>query len=186
MARDIYMHYFFKKSPNGKLNDILFEADKSKVQVGDAKICIGQYPFFTSGASILTCNEYFVDGRYCFLNTGGNANVKFYVGKSAYSTDTWYIYTNNNMTDYLYLLLSTLKEELNKKYFQGTGLKHLQKDLLRNKDIYIITEAELYNFNNIIEPLFDSISKNIREIEKLVSLCDFLLPLLMNSQATIE
>lgn len=186
MAQDIYMHCFFKKSSNGKLNDILLEANKSKVQVGYAKNCSGQYPFFTSGASILTLNEYFVDGRYCFLNTGGNADVKFYVGKSAYSTDTWCICTNNDMDDYLYLLLSTLKEEINKKYFQGTGLKHLQKDLLKNKDIYIPTEAELYKFNNIVKPLFDNISKNISEIEKLVNLRDFLLPLLMNGQATIE
>ncbi|TQC51344.1 hypothetical protein E1I18_03075 [Mycoplasmopsis mucosicanis] len=186
MAQDIYMHYFFKKSPNGKLNDIILESDKSKIQVGDAKNCIGQYPFFTSGTSILTWNEYFVDGRYCFLNTGGNADVKFYAGKSAYSTDTWCIYTNNNMTDYMYLLLLTLKEELNKKYFQGTGLKHLQKDLLKNKDIYIPTEIELSNFNNIIEPLFNNISKNTSEIEKLVGLRDFLLPLLMNGQAKID
>lgn len=186
MAQDIYMHYFLKKSPNGKLNDILFEADKSNVQVSDAKNCIGQYPFFTSGTSILTWNKYFVDGRYCFLNTGGNADVKFYVGKSSYSTDTWCIYTNNDMTDYLYLLLFAIKEELNKKYFQGTGLKHLQKDLLKNKDIYIPTENELFNFNNMVKPMFDNISRNKMEIEKLVSLRDFLLPLLMNAQATIS
>ncbi|MHA0297340.1 restriction endonuclease subunit S [Mesomycoplasma ovipneumoniae] len=186
MAQDIYMHWFFKKSPNGKLKDILLEATKSNVQVGDAKNCIGQYPFFTSGASILTWNKYFVNGRYCFLNTGGNADVKFYVGKSSYSTDTWCIYTKNDMNDYLYLLLLTIKEELNKKYFQGTGLKHLQKYLLINKDIYIPTESELFNFNNIVKPIFDNISSNKRETEKLTTLRDYLLPLLLNGQVTIE
>ncbi|WP_341490410.1 restriction endonuclease subunit S [Mesomycoplasma ovipneumoniae] len=186
MAQDIYMHWFFKKSPNGKLKDILLEAAKSNVQVGDAKNCIGQYPFFTSGASILTWNKYFVNGRYCFLNTGGNADVKFYVGKSSYSTDTWCIYTKNDMNDYLYLLLLTIKEELNKKYFQGTGLKHLQKYLLINKDIYIPTESELFNFNNIVKPIFDNISSNKRETEKLATLRDYLLPFLLNGQVTIE
>ncbi|MHA0315901.1 restriction endonuclease subunit S [Mesomycoplasma ovipneumoniae] len=186
MAQDIYMHWFFKKSPNGKLKDILLEAAKSNVQVGDAKNCIGQYPFFTSGASILTWNKYFVNGRYCFLNTGGNADVKFYVGKSSYSTDTWCIYTKNDMNDYLYLLLLTIKEELNKKYFQGTGLKHLQKYLLINKDIYIPTESELFNFNNIVKPIFDNISSNKRETEKLATLRDYLLPLLLNGQVNIE
>lgn len=52
--------------------------DKSKVQVGEAKESDGEYPFFTSGEAILHWKEYFVDGRNCFLDTGGNADVKFY------------------------------------------------------------------------------------------------------------
>ena len=88
MAYDIYMHTFFSKKPNAKLKDILTEAEKSVIQVGEAKTSNGEYPFFTSGATILKWNEPFVDGRNCFLNTGGNADVKFYVGKAAYSTDT--------------------------------------------------------------------------------------------------
>ena len=81
MAYDIYMHTFFSKKPNAKLKEILTEAEKSVIQVGEAKTSNGEYPFFTR-------NEPFVDGRNCFLNTGGNADVKFYVGKAAYSTDT--------------------------------------------------------------------------------------------------
>ena len=37
-----------------------------------------------------------VDGRNSFLNTGGNAAVKFYIGEAAYSTDTWCITANQN------------------------------------------------------------------------------------------
>ena len=136
MAYDTYMHTFYGKKPNGKLSDILVENDKSKVQVGEAKESDGEYPFFTSGEAILRWKEHFVDGRNCFLNTGGNADVKFYVGKAAYSTDTWCISANQNLGDYLYLLLLSIKPELNKKFFQGTGLKHLQKPLLKDRPIY--------------------------------------------------
>ena len=114
------MHTFFSKKPNGKLKDILIEADKSSVQVGEAKQSTGEYPFFTSGSAILKWDIPFINGRNCFLNTGGNADVKFYVGEAAYSTDTWCISTNNNMSDYLYLLLVSIKPELNQKFFQGT------------------------------------------------------------------
>lgn len=38
MAYDIYMHTFFSKKPNAKLKDILTEAEKSSIQVGEAKI----------------------------------------------------------------------------------------------------------------------------------------------------
>lgn len=118
-----------------------------------------------------------------FLNTGGNAGVNFYVGKSHYSTDTWCISTKN-LSDYLYLLLKIIEPELNKKFFQGTGLKHLQKDLLKKFAIYIPTNQEREHFNKFVCPLFDTISKNQRENYLLENLRDFLLPLLMNGQVT--
>ena len=186
MAYDIYMYSFYGKIPNGKLKDILVEADKSSVQVGEAKQSTGEYPFFTSGSAILKWDTPFVNGRNCFLNTGGNADVKFYVGEAAYSTDTWCISSNKNMSDYLYLLLVSIKPELNQKFFQGTGLKHLQKPLLKDRDIYIPDFEELQIFNEQVNPMFNVISENTRENQELITLRDWLLPMLMNGQATIS
>lgn len=163
MAYDVYMHTFFEKKPSGKIVDLLMENEKSKVQVGEAKTSDGDYPFFTSGEAILSWDYPFVEGRNCFLNTGGNADVKFYVGKAAYSTDTWCITGKDNKADYLYLLLKSIKPELDQKFFQGTGLKHLQKPLLKDRPIYIPTEQELNSFNKQIQPMFNIISENTRE-----------------------
>lgn len=185
MAYDIYMYSFYGKIPNGKLKDILVEADKSSVQVGEAKQSTGEYPFFTSGSAILKWDTPFVNGRNCFLNTGGNADVKFYVGEAAYSTDTWCISSNKNMSDYLYLLLVSIRPELNQKFFQGTGLKHLQKPLLKDRDIYIPDFEELQIFNEQVNPMFNVISENTRENQELIALRDWILPMLMNGQATI-
>ena len=182
MAYDIYMYSFYGKIPNGKLKDILVEADKSSVQVGEAKQSTGEYPFFTSGSAILKWDTPFVNGRNCFLNTG---DVKFYVGEAAYSTDTWCISSNKNMSDYLYLLLVSIRPELNQKFFQGTGLKHLQKPLLKDRDIYIPDFEELQIFNEQVNPMFNVISENTRENQELIALRDWLLPMLMNGQATI-
>lgn len=186
MAYDIYMHTFFSKKPNAKLKDILTETEKSSIQVGEAKISNGKYPFFTSGSTILKWNEPFVDGRNCFLNTGGNADVKFYVGKAAYSTDTWSVSAKSEMSDYLYLMLFSIKPELDQKFFQGTGLKHLQKPLLKDRPIYVPEKMELEAFNRQVMPMFDIISENTRENQQLTSLRDWLLPMLMNGQATIS
>lgn len=185
MAYDTYMHYFLTKKSNGKLADILIENEKSKVQVGDAKNSKGSYPFFTSGKEILRWKESFIDGRNCFLNTGGNADVKFYVGRAAYSTDTWCISADNYLTDYLYLLLLSIKPELDKKFFLGTGLKHLQKPLLKERLIYIPNEEEINDFNAKIQPWLDMIAENGRENQHLIELRDWLLPMLMNGQVTI-
>lgn len=185
-ASDIYMHLFFRKTKNGKLSDILIEHEKSTIQVGEAKNIKGNYPFFTSGQAIFEWTKPLVDGRNCFLNTGGNADVKFYVGETAYSTDTWCVSGKNQLSDYLYLLLDSIRIELNQKFFQGTGLKHLQKELLKNKPIYIPNENEANAFNKCIQPIFNMVSEKTRENQELTSLRDWLLPMLMNGQAVVE
>ena len=185
MAYTTYMHMFFKKTANGKLGDIIVENPKSTIQVGYAKDKDGNYPFFTSGVAILRWSEPLIDGRNCFLNTGGNADIKFYVGKTAYSTDTWCITAKDDLSDYLYLCLESIRPELNIKFFQGTGLKHLQKPLLKDRPIYIPSKQEIKAFNREIQPYFNMISDNTRETQKLTALLDWLLPMLMNGQATI-
>lgn len=186
MASTAFMHYFFERTPNGKLGSIIIEHPKSNIQVGEAQNSSGNVPFFTSGDSILKWDTVLVDDRCCYLNTGGNADVKFYVGKAAYSTDTWCISGTDQLSDYLYLLLYAIKPELDKKFFQGTGLKHLQKPLLKDRPIYIPTTQELNVFNAQIMPMMTKISENTRENQRLMSIRDWLLPLLMNGQATVE
>ena len=187
MAYDTFMHSFFRKESNGKLGDIIVENAKSPIQVGDAKAANnGDIPFFTSGDAVLKWPEALVTGRNCYLNTGGNADVKFYVGDAAYSTDTWCITASGEMSDYLYLLLLSIKPELNQKYFQGTGLKHLQKPMLKDRPIYIPVTKELETFNKTVQPWFDMIASNVKESQSLVALRDWLLPMLMNGQAVIE
>ena len=185
MAYAEYMHMFYSKSPNAKLGDVIVEHSKSSVQVGEAKEQPGNVPFFTSGDAIYRWTEPFVSDRSIFLNTGGNADVKFYVGDAAYSTDTWCISGKDNLSDYVYLMLKSIKPELDQKFFQGTGLKHLQKPLLKDRLIYIPSNAELEAFNADIQPWLSMVSDNIRESEELTALRDWLLPMLMNGQATI-
>ena len=185
-AFTIFLHNFSNKTPNGKIGDIVIEKPKSNVKVGEAKETKGNYPFFTSGDSILEWNDYAVDGRNLFLNTGGNAGVKFYVGKAMYSTDTWCISTNNNLSDYLYLYFKSIKNELDRKFFHGSGLKHLQKPLLKQEKLYIPSDKELKEFNEQIQVMFDTIAKNKIENKKLIELKNFLLPLLMNGQINVD
>ena len=186
MVYQTYMHMFFGKKPNGLLKDFLVENEKSRIPVGDAKGKQGIYPFFTSGDAVYKWNDALCDGKFIFLNTGGNADVKFYVGKSAYSTDTWCISFKNNLTEYMYLLLLSMKEELNKKYFQGTGLKHLQKPQLFKMPVYIPSNDELSAFNNAVVNPLATISHNYQENESLKDMRNYLLPLLMNGQITIQ
>ncbi len=181
LAYKIYEYYFKYKPKNAKLEQIIIENPKSNIMVKNAQKTQDKYPFFTSGDNILSYPKAIIDGRNCFLNTGGNAGIKFYVGKASYSTHTWCICANE-FSDYLYLLLSSIKTHINQSFFQGTSLKHLQKNLLKKYPIYMPSAHEIKKFNQIIMPLLTLISINTRTSKKLEQIKDFLLPLLLKQQ----
>ncbi len=181
LAYKIYKYYFKYKPKNAKLEQIIIENPKSNIMVKNAQKTQDKYPFFTSGDNILSYPKAIIDGRNCFLNTGGNAGIKFYVGKASYSTDTWCICANE-FSDYLYLLLSSIKTHINQSFFQGTSLKHLQKNLLKKYPIYMPSVHEIKKFNQIMMPLLTLISINTRTSKKLEQIRDFLLPLLLKQQ----
>lgn len=164
------------------IGKIIIEKEKSMIQVGEAKNQHGKYPFFTSGNEIYETNEFLTDGRNCYLSTGGKAKVQYYIGKSSYSTDTWVITAKDNLEDYLYLFIKSIENILDKKYFAGTGLKHLQKEWLKDTKIVIPNDGVLKKFNILSKPMFNKISQSYKENKVLLKLRDFLLPLLMNGQ----
>lgn len=169
-----------------KFGDLIIENEKSKVQVGDAINSDGTIPFFTSGDDVLRVDLEMVDGINIYLNTGGNANAKFYNGKASYSTDTWCIKGKNNLTNYLALYLLSIKEYLYIKFFHGTGLKHLQKPLLKNELILVPEEVVLERINRIVDPITLEIGNCLNENYNLVKFRDFILPLLMNGQVELK
>jgi len=58
--------------------------------------------------------------------------------------------------------------------------------ILKDRRIYIPSDEEIREFNSKIQPLMDMISANTRENKRLIGLRDWLLPMLMNGQATVN
>lgn len=177
--------YFFKNNTKSNfvvLNDIICEKDKSKIQVSDVQDASGYIPFFTSGDTILYTNKKIESGFNIFLSTGGNAKVQAYYGDVAYSTDTWCITAKNNLQFYLFGYLKHIESQMDKLYFHGTGLKHLQKPIFLNSIISIPNQDLLMKYNTIVEPIYHQISKIEQSIIRLQYLKNKLLPLLINQQ----
>lgn len=153
-----------------KIGDVIYENQKSKIQVGIAKeIKNGKYKFFTSGESEYSHDDYLIDGENIYLSTGGNAIVKYFKGKASYSTDTFAISTNqeNIYTKYLFYFLENIIDEINLNYFKGVGLRHLQKNDFRNIQLPLPPQNIQEKIINEIETLevFEKNSKD--KIEKL-------------------
>lgn len=168
-----------------RLKDIIVENPKSKIKVSDVKND-GEIPFFTSGADILSTNESIVSGLNCYLNTGGNADVKYYYGEASYSTDTWCITAENETKYILPFVLNKIKPSMDKVFFQGTGLRHLQKNLLREYQFCFPDSNVVKEFSKLASDIFKEQHYLLEENKKLESLKQFLLPLLMNGQVTIN
>lgn len=117
-----------------KIERAIIEQGKSKIQVSAVKDNEnGVYPFYTSGEGIFKANDYLIDGENIFLNTGGKAGVSFYSGKASYSTDTYAISSQQDfLAKFLFYILLDLTTFINKYYFKGSGLKHLQKKDFKN------------------------------------------------------
>lgn len=134
-----------------ELGSLYLEKRKSKFKVSDATN-YGGIPFYTSGDAILEHNETQTDGENIFLATGGIANVKFYNGKVSYSTDTYVIVGKENIsTQFLYFKILDQLYYINTNYFQGSGLKHLQKKDFR-KHLFVMpkTKGEQQSIANIL------------------------------------
>ena len=180
------MDFISNKPSNGKLGDIIIENEKSKIMVNEAKTSEGEFPFFTSGQALLYVKDYIIDGQNIFLNTGGNADIKHYIGKASYSTDTWSIKAIDKLTDYLYILLFISKSEINDNYFEGSALKHLQKSNLKNKEIYIPTKDECIYLYSTLHPLITNIVDNLKQNRQLVKIRNLLLPKLMSGEIDVS
>lgn len=170
---------------SSKLKNIIVENPKSKIKVSDVKND-GEIPFFTSGTDILSTSESIVSGLNCYLNTGGNADVKYYYGEASYSTDTWCITAENETKYILPFVLNKIKPSMDKVFFQGTGLRHLQKNLLREYQFCLPDSNVVKEFSKLASDILKKQHYLLEENKKLESLKQFLLPLLMNGQVTIN
>ena len=150
-----------------ELGNLYLEKRKSKFKVSDATN-YGGIPFYTSGDAVLEHNEIQTDGENIFLATGGIANVKFYNGKVAYSTDTYVIVGKENIsTQFLYFKILDQLYYINTNYFQGSGLKHLQKKDFR-KHLFALpkTEIEQTTITNILSKTVQAIANTEALIAK--------------------
>ena len=149
------------------ISECVVEKKKSPIKVDDAAN-FGQYPFFTSGEAVLQHDCKLIDGENLYLATGGMANIKYFNGEAAYSTDTYVLGTKENICPkFMYYVLLFLKQYIDINYFQGSGLKHLQKKDFKRHEI-IIPESmdEQQRIADALSKLDDSLSQTQSLIDK--------------------
>ena len=178
---------FMLKAENKKINGSFVTAkDLVEVLTGkeDANFSIqnGKFIFFTCSNEILKCNEYKYDSSSILIAGNGDFNVKHYTGKfNAYQRT--YILTPQKDYYALLYLASLYRIESFKSKSTGSIVKFITKEDIENIPLFIPENKSIINILNKMIILKEN---NFIENEILIKLRDFLLPLLMNGQATIS
>ena len=87
---------------------------------------------------------------------------------------------------YIYLLMQTLSEVINKLGQGGSTIVNLSKAQFGKIKVCIPSVATMRGFDEIVAPLFTMILKNQKEIIRLSSLRDTLLPKLMSGEIDVS
>jgi type I restriction enzyme S subunit len=143
----------------------------------------GKYPFFTCSNDILRCDDYKFEGNVILIAGNGDFNVKHYIGKFNAYQRTYVIKPYDEK--YVGLFHIYCKESIEKfeKGSNGSIVKFITLKDIQNIIMLDSNNNDLLTPFNIALELIDSLKK---QNEELVSLRDFLLPLLMNGQVTFK
>ena len=143
----------------------------------------GLYAFFTCGDNVLRCDKAAFDGKAILVAGNGNFNVKYYEGKFNAYQRTYVLMPNNKK--YFWPIYIGLLETTSKfiKGSNGSIVKFIKKGDIEDVSILLPKNLELLNVFNGCLTYIDRVKK---ENSYLSNLRDFLLPMLMNGQVSVE
>jgi type I restriction enzyme S subunit len=143
----------------------------------------GEYKFFTCSQDTLLCDTAAFEGHAVLIAGNGDFNVKHYSGKfNAYQRTYVLIPTDDKYYGCMYIALND-KVLAFKTGSNGSIVKFITKGDVEGATIFDVPQSALYRSINSIIYQIEHLN---REGEELTRLRDWLLPMLMNGQATVE
>ena len=145
----------------------------------------GKYAFFTCGEKILSCDDYAFEGKAILLAGNGTFGIKRYAGKF-------------NAYQRTYVLIPNKESHFPLVYYSVKAQAQQLTDGSRGSIVKFITIGDIKDINLILPPdpsvcstellnnLFDESDTLIKENEELAKLRDWLLPMLMNGQVSVN
>jgi type I restriction enzyme S subunit len=145
----------------------------------------GKYHFFTCGESALKCDDFVFEGKAVLLAGNGSFSVKRYEGKfNAYQRTYVLIPKQDDLFAPLYFAANDKIKTLTSGS-RGSIVKFITKGDI--EDIYIpLPTSRKLSFVETLNACFSKSSRLYEQNLELVLLRDWLLPMLMNGQVTVE
>lgn len=181
----VYNETLKREIPKGWSVKRIDELCEVKTGKEDANVSVpdGDYKFFTCADEPLRCNTPCFSGKSILIAGNGNFNVKHYNGNFNAYQRTYVLQPGDEFYGITFIEAKN-KTELFTKGSNGSIVKFITKGDVGS--IYVLTSPramELYETFNTILAEIDAVQS---ENEKLASLRDWLLPMLMNGQIKVS
>jgi len=141
--------------------------EKSWIQASKGKL-FGEYDFYTSSQELIKKTDIpLFPGDSIVMGTGGMASVNYSRYNYSSSTDCFNFKMSNN-TKILYYYLKALQNIINDIGFQGTGLKHLQKDFILNMKFHLPNKEEQKSIIDYLDERINKIDNAILQQKEVI------------------
>lgn len=143
----------------------------------------GQYKFFTCAQETIRCDTPAFSGHAILIAGNGDFNVKHYTGQFNAYQRTYVLIPNDDKYYAIMYIAAQQRIQAFKQGSNGSIVKFITKGDVENIPLLIPED------DSLLEPLnkiLERIEHCEREIDELTKLRDWLLPMLMNGQATVE
>jgi len=149
-----------------RVSDLVRELPKSRLPAGNATDD-GQFLFYVSGPAPLRCDTAIHEGNALILSTGGNAAVHYGQGCYSYSTDCWALEPINQKVEakFLYYFISSQIDRIGILGFEGSGLRHLRKNFVRQYSVPDIARPE----QTKIAEVLSTVDRAIEQTEAIIA-----------------
>lgn len=141
-----------------RIGDLLIDNQKSKLKVRDS-ISNGAFPFYTSGVSTSSFDEYLCDGKTSSLQQAGRHAFNTTKGKPP-TRQIAIPVTNGREANpkFLFYFLNSVLKDIEDQMFEGAALRHLQKSKFREIAIRLPPLLEQQRIVGILDEVFDGIA----------------------------
>ena len=151
----------------------------------------GNIPYYGATGIMDYVNRSLFDGQYVLIaedgsvmDAKGNPIVQMIWGKTWVNNHAHVLEgCNGYSNELLYLLLHHIPVV---KIMTGSIQKKINQDNLNGYRIPRIPDSIARAFSGLVEPMFEKVRVLQQENDELTKLRDWLLPMLMNGQATVE
>ncbi len=142
---------------------------------------IGDIPVYGSGGVIRTVDMPIYNGESVLIPRKGTLNNIIYVNGEFWTVDTMFYTKMKKKYSAIYTYYSVKLYDF-EKLNTGTGVPSMTSSIIYNLKVVIPPDKILESFDNYVQTFYKQMREKEIENRELVSLRDFLLPLLMNGQ----
>ena len=175
------------------LKDVIEVFDNQRIPLSNNERLVmqGAYPYYGATGIMDYVNKYIFEGEYILLaedgsisDNNGNPIVQYIWGKTWVNNHAHIIKPcQSEQIDYLYFVLKNIPVI---KIETGSIQKKITQDNLLSYNVLKPKDSIINLFCIKIKPIRNMLIKVYEENKKLSQLRDFLLPMLMNGQVTIQ